>query len=216
MAEVDFIIQKQIILGTLLGDGYMLYREYTWSNCRLTFTHCLKQKEYALWKANQIGLPYYIYYRNRLDKRTNKIYHSILIHFKANDIFNYYFDMFYQNKKKVATGLVINWLKPLGIAVWYCDDGNLYMSQDTKILTLSTDSFSDQERNYVINNFKRKYDLNFKISKRGEIRLVSLREIKKFMAIFAQYIPDCMTYKKTDIDYRTYNNRYYGNAHYSH
>jgi hypothetical protein len=213
MTEVDFIIQEQIILGTLLADGYMAYREYAWSNCRLAFTHCLKQKEYALWKANQIGLPYYTYYRNRLDKRTNKTYQSIVIHFKANDIFRYYFNMFYQDKKKVATGLMISRLKPLGIAVWYCDDGNLYINKDTKILTLATNSFSDQERNYVINTFKSTYNLDFKTCSKGAIRLVSLREIKKFMAIVGPYIPNCMAYKKSDIDYKTYNNRYYGNTY---
>lgn len=211
MKNIDFVKQEQVIIGTLLGDGYMAYQEAITQNHKLQFTHSLKQKEYAFWKARQIGLPFSTYYRHQFDKRTGKTYSSIIISFKADKIFNYYYDMFYTEKKKIASVIILHRLQQLGIITWYCDDGNLYLNQDTKILTLSTDSFSYQERELAINLFKHKYDLNFKKCSKGAIRLVSLKEIRKFMTIFGQFIPNCMTYKKTDLDFRTYRNRYYGN-----
>ena len=211
MQNIDFIKQEQIIVGTLLGDGYMAYQKSITQNHKLQFTHSLKQKEYAFWKANQIGLPFSTYYRNRFDKRTGKTYNSVEISFNADNLFNYYYDMFYIDKKRVATAIMLQRLQKLGIVTWYCDDGNLYLSKDTKVLTLSTDSFSYQEKELAINLFKYKYDLNFKKTNKGAIRLVSLREIRKFMAIFGPFIPNCMAYKKTYLDFKTYRNRYYGN-----
>ena len=203
-----FAIDEQIILGTLLGDGYFLKLADRGKNYKLAFTHSRKQKEYALWKANKIGLPYFVYERDRYDKRTDKIYESIDIQFKANSIFEYYYKTFYFEKKKVITLPTLIKLNTLGIAVWYCDDGNLYQNKNSNHLTLSTESFKE-DNEIIIDFFKRKFNINFRINKKV-IRLVNKKEIKKFITLIKHHIPNCMKYKINFIDYKTYKGRYYG------
>ncbi len=63
----DDYIKKQILLGSILGDGCIYYRKR--KNCpEINFieTHSLKQKKYLLWKnrskiKNQIDLRKYTY-----------------------------------------------------------------------------------------------------------------------------------------------------------
>lgn len=108
-------IQQQIILGCILGDGYMRKK----TNAHLQVTHSYKQKEYVDWKyqmlKNIVITPPTVYRgnANRLGYRffTRSLPDITKLH-----------DMFYFNKVK-RISKVFN-LTPLTIAVWYMDDGS--------------------------------------------------------------------------------------------
>ena len=202
-----FAIGEQIILGTLLGDGYFLKLADRGKNYKLSFTHCEEQKKYALWKANKIKMPYFVYERERYDKRTDKIYKSIDIQFKSDSIFKKYHEILYVEGRKVVTLPALIQITPLAIAIWYCDDGNLYQNKDTNLLTLSIESFNNKE--IIIDFFKRSFDINFKLCKNGAIRLTSKCEIKKFINLVKDYIPTSMLYKIDFKDYKIYKGRNY-------
>lgn len=85
-------------------------------------------------------------------------------------------------------------LSPEAIAVWYCDDGNLYWTSDTKQLTISTQSFSDAERQTIIGFFKDKFDLDFRSNQKA-IRLVSKTETERFLRLVKSFVPQCMRCK---------------------
>jgi len=45
--------QKDVILSSILGDGYL--QKTGKNNARIRLEHGFKQKEYLLWKAKQLG-----------------------------------------------------------------------------------------------------------------------------------------------------------------
>jgi hypothetical protein len=142
-------------------------------------------------------MPFKFYTRDRYDKRTNKIYHSVSIHHMANPLFNQLHEEFYVNNIKTISAHILSQLTPEAIAIWYCDDGSLYMNKDTKILTLHTQGFDTNSLNITIGYFYDKFNIEFK-EQRGDLRLTSLRKIEKFMSAFGVHIPQCMSYKFTD------------------
>ncbi len=197
----------RVIFGTLLGDAYFPKLATRQQNRQIAWEHTTKQRDYAIWKAERIGFQWNKYEKKRLDKRTNKIYNSVAIVLRANESFNKIYEIFYQKGKKVVTNDILNYLSKEAIAIWYCDDGNLYQNKDTNHLTLSIQAFKDKE--IIIDFFKRKFDINFKLNQ-GAIRLINKKEIKKFIKLVEPHVPDCMKYKTAFIDYKTYNNRHYG------
>lgn len=189
----------QIVYGSLLGDAYFAHTTKGYLSGGLKYTHSLKQEEYALQKATNINVPFSYRRRNRYDKRTKKTYSSIIIHHhNTPKIFNGINNEFYFDNVKIVTPNILDKLTPLSIAVQYCDDGNLYISNDTKILTLATNGFDQQSRKYIIDYFHSVWGIEFKEQKTGTIRLTSLEKIKSFMHLFGKYIPECMKYKLTN------------------
>lgn len=186
---------NQVILGTLLGDASAtrLYGRATSNG--VTWEHGLKQKPYAIWKAKECGLKFYTYRRDRFDTRTNKTYKSFSVHLAKQRALNNYRSLFYKDGIKFISDEILNRINRRGIAIWYCDDGNLTMNKENNHLTLSVNCFTELEKERIIKFFKDRYGLNFKPSQKA-IRLGNKKEIIRFMKLFGKYIPNCMRYKK--------------------
>lgn len=186
-------MKEQILLGTLLGDAYIgkLYgRRKTYS---INWEHCLEQESYALWKAENSLDNYSISKRSRFDSRTGNTYHSIRC-YSTKDNYQEYREMFYTDGKEVSQE-ILNRLTPLGIAVWYMDDGSVYYNSNNCHLTLSVNGFNNESRNRIIGYFSNKYNLNFKITSGGAIRITTKRECELFMNIVEEHIHEEMKYK---------------------
>lgn len=186
--------KKQILLGTLLGDATIGKLQGRAKSYKIAWEHSLTQKDYALWKAENCLNNYSIYKRNRLDSRTGKIYNSIIIYSRIDD-YLYYRELFYPYGVKQVSNSLLNMLTPLAIAVWFMDDGNLYYNGNICHLTLSINGFNEESKNNIIQYFKDKYDINFKLHQKA-IRLTSVREVQKFELYFAHLYHESMNYKK--------------------
>jgi hypothetical protein len=144
----------QVILGSLLGDG-CVYRKsrngkYI-NNALFREQHGLIQADYLAWKRNLIS-PYC----NTREVACISGYTGLpLVGFSSgcNPIFNSYVSF-----KKTLDGL--ERLGPLGLAIWYMDDGC-----KGRGVRISTESFT-KEQNIILANFlKSKFDLNLRIRK---------------------------------------------------
>lgn len=108
-------VQQQLILGTIIGDGYMRKK----TNAHLQITHSIKQREYVDWKYQilrnlVITLP-------KLYKGNNgRIGYRFFT--KSLPEITYFYNRFYKNKVKIIPKDII--LSPLALAVWYMDDGS--------------------------------------------------------------------------------------------
>lgn len=152
-------MKKQILLGTLLGDGSIpkiLGRRKTY---HIRWEHCLEQEGYAIWKAENSLDNFSIYKRSRLDNRTNNTYNSITCYSTKNN-YQYYRELFYNESKQVSQE-VLDLLEPLGIAVWFMDDGNLYYNGNICHLTLSVNGFNNESVDRIIDYFQNKYNILF-------------------------------------------------------
>lgn len=85
----------------------------------------------------------------------------------------------------------IEQLEPLGIAVWYCDDGCYDYRRNNIIFCI--EGFNKKEKSSIIKFFKEKYGLNFKYYKKYIYLLKS--EVPKFIEIIEPFIIKSMRYK---------------------
>lgn len=196
-------MKEQILLGTLLGDAYIGKLQGRSKTYSIGWQHCLEQEEYAIWKAENSLDNFSIYKRSRLDNRTNNIYNSITC-YSTKDNYQYYRELFYNESKQVSQE-VLNKLEPLGIAVWFMDDGNLYYNGNNCHLTLSVNGFNNESVDRIIDYFQNKYNILFKKCGKA-IRLTSVSQVELFESYFKKFYHDSMLYKTLDFQKEKYNN----------
>ena len=193
---------KQVLFGTILGDSH-LSRPY--KNASLSCGHSPKQKDYLYWKSNILTKDF----KNRVSlyyRRTGqKIYimktkycpylanlHS-LFYIKSNQPGRLW--------EKIVNSDVLEQLCPLGLAVWYCDDG-AYIVRD-KSCTLNTQGFTYNENLILKNYFLKKWDIKCIVQedyrkdyKKSYYKLVFHKEeAYKFLTLIKDFIPESMIYK---------------------
>jgi len=176
----------------MLGDAYISKLYGRAKSYSVRWEHSIEQEDYAEWKAKKALKNFSKSLRSRLDKRTKKIYHSVVF-YSIKDDYKKYRELFYKDKKIVTEALLLK-LKPLAIAVWFMDDGNLYYNGNICHLTLSVNGFDEESKGRIIDYFKKTYDINFKRSQNA-IRLTSIKEVKKFESIFKKYYHNTMMHK---------------------
>ena len=112
--------QRDIIVGTLLGDAH-LETQNDGKTYRLKIEHSIDQMEYVEWLYHEFQewVPGKIYVRRRKDGRTFTGFTTY-----SHGAFRFYAHQFYDGRKKSVPKNIHKTLKPLGIAVWYMDDGS--------------------------------------------------------------------------------------------
>ena len=182
--------QKSLILGTLLGDGYLRIISGKF-NAFLEINHSFKQKDYVDWKYSQLqnisgkppstrpgknGRVAYRFYTRQLPYLT--------------DLYN----RFYQSGIKVVPeNLVLN---PLILAVWFMDDGSKCRDND---LYLNTQQFSLESQYRLINKL-RDFGLEAGLNKDKEYKRIRMfkSSIKRFEDLVWPHIIPSMGYKIGD------------------
>lgn len=91
------------------------------------------------------------------DKRTGKIYNSLIFKTRMLPCFNYLWDLFYINKIKVVPLNIGDLFTAVGLAFLIMDDGGV---GSNGTLNLHTDSYTLSEVNLLIEVLKRNFDIN--------------------------------------------------------
>lgn len=136
--------EKQILLGTVLGDSSITYPDRLYSRYpRLSFNHGGPQFPFAKWKAS--NLPS-LAVRGR--EIVNQGYGERL--WQAHSVCHPWLEALHRlthsnNGKKTVTTAWLDALTPLSLAFWIMDDG---ACQDRQLF-LHTEGFT-QEENYLI------------------------------------------------------------------
>jgi len=187
--HLDFTEDEfQVLYGGLLGDSHL---SRVSNNAQGSFNHCIKQLEYAKYKQEflkRFTNPIKIV--NKYDKRVNKSYQQCYCYIKGSTALNALYDKIYQNKIKYIDKELLYSLNPLGLAIWFMDDG----SYDPYGYILCTDSFSKDDLSLIQKFFKEKYNIETSIRKNNEIYIkASSRET--FKSLIKPYIHESMLYK---------------------
>lgn len=111
--------QRDILVGLLLGDGH-LETQNAGRSYRLKVEHSVKQRDYTLWLYHEFQewIPGGVYERTRGKHK--------VIGFRtiSHPTFRFYGHQFYPQGKKVIPKIIQKMLKPLSLAIWFCDDGS--------------------------------------------------------------------------------------------
>ena len=205
------------IIGMVLGDAHMssgapkgTAHDPRLHRTGLVLGHCAKQVDYMLWKAAL--LRNYLEFNppreyNYLMKKTGKYYPSVYISSKRSFQLSTVYSRFYQFRKKQLSRKLLNRLTPLGLAIWYMDDGYLEKRFNKKgvaypgySLRLHTECFTYGQTLIARTYFLEVYGISVSVLKATNKKWVlwlSVLEAEKFLNIVRPYVQQvgCMHYK---------------------
>jgi hypothetical protein len=191
--------QMQIIRGTLLGDGYLSFPAKRSSTACLEVTHSLKQKEYIDWLMNELN-PFICNTTTRhleprfiVDHYIDEV-HSLRFRTISHPMLNPLMKEYYPNGKKVLSKQCLDQLEPLGLAVWYMDDGIKY---NHNVLEIALGECGQQVADEISQWFNDKFSMQTTNRyTRGGFRVhMRTKDSKTFASIIKPHILPSMTYK---------------------
>ncbi len=183
--------QQDIVIGCILGDSYV------YPNGRLQIEHSFQQRDYILWKYEQLRslVSGPIAECNRYDSRTNKTYKSSRFYTKM--LFQEYRSLFYQNgKKHVPSNLEDLLINPLALAVWFMDDGGKG-GNSPKGMVINTSCFQAYEQEILKSCLEKNFGIETNIHKVGSgFQLyITTGFADKFCYLVNKFIIPSMLYK---------------------
>ena len=173
------LIQKSIIIGSILGDG-SLRKAQGRRNALLEVNHSFSSKKYVDWKYQH--LKDLVITPPKKRKSNGK---RIAYRFTTRSLpeISQFYERFYQNGKKVIFENII--LDPLIMAVWFMDDGN----KTYNALYLNTQQFDLDGQHKLINQLSNQWSIEATLNKdkiyyRIRIRTSSTPKFKKIIQSF--------------------------------
>jgi len=141
--------QKDLIIGTLLGDGNLKTetKGRTWSYRAI---HKKEHKEYIEHKYNILkGMCKSEIKLSKIwDKRTKKEYEYYIFNTTVQNSLKFYGNLFYiyDSERKIVIKKVPlkieKFLTPKAIAYWYMDDGSIKWLGKSNVMRICTENFS--------------------------------------------------------------------------
>lgn len=179
--------QKSVIIGTILGDGYLRIIPGR-QNAFLEINHALSQHEYVLWKYNVLkgiraGAP-----KVRTGNGKRK---AIRFYTRQSVELTKLKSLFYKDKVKVIPSDLD--LDPVILAVWFMDDGSRCRESD---VYLNTQQFDVDSQLHLIQALK-KLGLEATLNKdKNYFRIRFLKKsVSKLFSLIEQNIIPSMQYK---------------------
>lgn len=180
--------QKEILFGTLLGDGSLQKMGNSYLG---RINHSTHQIEYCEYLHTRLApLVYDIKYRTvSLPKYPNKVYSQCYFCFKPNEELKIFYEKFYSPKKDVPMDLSL--LTPRAMAFWFMDDGR---ANGGCSIDIATCSFSLEGLLRLQQFLKDTYNLEVIITK--DFRLYfSANSGRLFYQLISPYLIPSMEYK---------------------
>ena len=189
--------QKQILVGSLLGDGYM--NPVGASTARFSETHSVKQEGYVRWMAEEFH-PFVSGVFRSQKVTEEKTYPSIRVDLHTCREFRNFYETFYPRGIRVFPPHLHELMTPLVLAVWYMDDGNLNRSFPRISFGLGDKSLKRAIRALRILGLKPVIHEDRRSANVCTIRFPGQREV--FFDLVRPHIPECMDYKLPQLTQR--------------
>lgn len=137
--------QREAIVGLLLGDGH-IEQSYCTPRARLFVEQRGGAREYVEWLYSifQDWVRSGVKSREVFLEATRRKYVQYYFRTYAHEEFMPYRTLFYPRGKKIVPGNVGDILTPLGLAVWFMDDGSI-KSHQSRGRIINTHSFTKAE-----------------------------------------------------------------------
>lgn len=183
--------QREIILGSLLGDGTM--NAPSAKTARMVEGHSLKQRAYTDWKADLLGdLVSQRYEATKKDSKTGKVYKAWLFATKTTTHLREFYDLFYGSGERLFPSNLADLMTPRMLAVWYMDDGSISNKFHPRI-TFGLDDLSRKRA------FRALRKLGFRPTLHEQGATISIEfpgQTEQFFEMIGPFIPECMAYKR--------------------
>ena len=180
-------LERSVIIGSLLGDGYMRIMPGR-SDAFLEINHSIKAKDYVDYKFNKLKR---ICESAPKERATNDGRCAYRFFTKQHKDLTILYGLFYKNGRKIIPKNLN--LDPVSIAIWYMDDGSKSRDRD---VYLNTQQFSLLDQKKLLNCL-RKFGINARLNRdKKYYRIRILKEsIKNFMIIVSPHTVASIEYK---------------------
>lgn len=189
------IERLSLLTGCALGYGTLRERQ-------LCIQHSIKQEAYLLWKSKLLNKAFNTYCT--VSYFLDNPYPYCRLYFNSEKVRKLYPKVYINGIKTVTKGL-LNQLTPLGLAIWYLDDGCLVIHKypngviKSREVYWSTECFSYEEHILIQKYLMLRYGISTKLKKyndRGYYRItMNATNANKFFDIIRKYVPESMNYK---------------------
>ncbi len=204
---------RAIILGAILGDGSLKIQN-KYANADLQIRHSEVQKDYLLWKANElkeIAGDRSISVQEADGYSKNKKWRFVSKRLPALTELHH---LTYKHNTLRIKRKWLNQMTPLSLAVWWCDDGSL-ISYGGRKGVFCTDGFDEASVRILAHYLKVVWNIRTVVAPVGRKRdgtqeqywriwIRSQEELKKFLRIILPYIPVASMLKKTILLYKDF------------
>lgn len=187
-------IQRQVLVGHLLGDGHV-YSDTEKGHNKISISQCKKQEQYFHWKVAMFD-PFVNTYRENVGKDGNIQLNATSI---CHQDVDYFRNIFYtKDRIKIVPKNLDMFLTPLALAVWIQDDGNLNAGVNMRIASMN---FTENE-NYILRDYLNQvFDLRAKVmgfkykGKQYWQLTLNKENTQKLSDLIRDHIVECMEYK---------------------
>lgn len=178
--------QRDIVVGTLLGDGSLI-ETFSRNSLRLQVAQCEAQKSYVLWKYEV--LKSFVLSPPRYEKINRAWRFRTISHPEFTDLGR----KFYRGRTKIVPKDIASLLSPIGLAVWFMDDGTRGPGRG---YTLNTQCFTKTEVSKLAETIGRKFhitDIRLHTDHKGWRLYIRPQLRERFRQIVKPFIlPDLM------------------------
>lgn len=218
LVESPIRVAKKALLGTMLGDSSLAINSQK-TKASFRMNHSVSQLPYAIWKLH-ILIPIigpvsiksrYVFvglqsrHDGDIEKEYTAVHASSIQSVYLKHIYNdFYFERNGKVKKEVHIN-VLNRLDPMGLAMWYQDDGGVQSrnGQTISSISLAVCGFSDQEIELIKDYFKRVWCIDWKIKTMTsgyKVLIASGDSMRSFIEIIRPHVCPWMSYKINSSD----------------
>lgn len=191
--------QMGLLVGSLMGDGCISVVNR--GKCaNWVISHSDKQLDYLLYTKELLeksGLPVTCPSIQHKGKYTM---YSICVCLGTFGLTLRH--LFYPNGKKTVTRHLLNYLTPVGIALWYQDDGSRrFIKRNGKIqgreIKIATCGFTEDEHIIMQNYFNTVWDVAWRVNrdKKYYMLVTAATNANKFINIIKPFVCESLSYK---------------------
>lgn len=187
-------VQRDLILGSLLGDGWMAATSV--ASARFQEGHCEAQAVYTDWKADQLE-PFVSDRFWREKKVGQKVFKGRSFTTVSCPQFRPFYDLFYpgpQHKRRFPSNLH-TLMTPLMLAIWYMDDGSLGKGSSgghTPLIAFGLDGLSLKRALRALRALGLRPTVYGEGGNKG---IWFMKQAKVFRDLIEPHVPACMAYK---------------------
>lgn len=185
---------QAIILGSLLGDGSLKIHSH-YKNARFSFRHSEKQKDYFLWKVNQLSEISSAKNIWRQSKNGQDGWGTIKWRYQSRALpaLTELYNLTHPKGKFKIRRKWLNLLTPLSLAIWWQDDGSIIANGRKGVIC--TDGFKPKEVERLQRYLFKVWGVQTKVAPANakhpeKVRLWfrSTNQLKKFLTIILPYL----------------------------
>lgn len=204
---------KGAVIGMILGDGCIPTLREGRKTQHLQLAHRLADKEYAEYKTSLLGYLNETKMINSSNTVKGITYPCVVVRTLSHPFYNKLSDHMYYDGRKTVTEHVMKCLTPLGLALWYMDDGTLAGEMGWRNPFICSHNFNRAENELMCRMVHKKFGITFRTIKKNVkektyywMRL-RRKDRDRFFDIIREFVPDCMK-RKIDPDIYVNDKRY--------